>query len=154
MALTLPYEFDTSDVWRTILKGAFGLTALIALLLLVALVSRKWAAAAALAVCGAMLFGFARVFVRFQTGSVGMLSADRVAIQPNKVLGVSLPGPEGTYLLDRFSAVRVTFSSGPIRADVQGGPNEVVWLVGRPGTPDIALARTQDGAGRDRKSVV
>jgi hypothetical protein len=26
--------------------------------------------------------------------------------------------------------------------------NEVVWLVGKPGTPDIALARTDHGAGR------
>jgi hypothetical protein len=33
-------------------------------------------------------------------------------------------------------------------ADVAGGPNEVVWLEGRAGTPDIAVARTGDGAGR------
>jgi hypothetical protein len=62
---------------------------------------------------------------------------------------VLLPGPAGTYTLDRFSAVRVEFHPGPIGTDVQsGGPNEVVWLVGRPGTPDIALARAEDGAGR------
>jgi hypothetical protein len=43
----------------------------------------------------------------------------------------------------------VEFRSGPIGPAVQGGgPNEVVWLVGRPGTPDIALARTDDRAGR------
>lgn len=113
--LTLPHQFDTSDVWRTILKGAFGLTLVITLGLLFELVSGKWVAAIAAGLCD----------------------------------GVSLPGPAGTYPLDRFSAVRVAFSSGPVGPDVQGGPNEVVWLVGRPGTPDIALARTDDGAGRD-----
>ena len=41
--MTLPYEFDTSDVWRTILKGMFGLTLLIALSLLYTLASRQWA---------------------------------------------------------------------------------------------------------------
>jgi hypothetical protein len=148
MALTLPYEFDTSNVWRTILKGAFGLTALITLALLYTLASRQWGAAALLAVISAMLFFFTRLFFRFQTGSAGTLSADHVLIQPNKLLWFSLPGPVGTYTLDRFSAVRIEFSTGPIQPDVQGGPNEIVWLVGRPGTPDIALARTQNGAGR------
>jgi hypothetical protein len=148
VALALPYEFDTSDVWRTILKGAFGLTALITLSLLYTLASRQWGAAALLAVISAMLFFFTRLFFRFQTGSAGTLSVDRVVIRPNKLLWFSLPGPTGTYTLDQFSAVRIEFSSGPVQPGVQGGPNEVVWLVGRPGTPDIALARTQNGAGR------
>jgi hypothetical protein len=148
VALTLPYAFDTSDVWRTILKGAFGLTLAMTLSLLYTLLSRQWAAAAGLALISAMLFFFTRIFVRFQTGSAGTLSADRVVIQPNKLLWISLPGPVGTYTLDRFRAVRVQFSMGPVQPDVSGGPNEVVWLVGRPGTPDIALARTQNGAGR------
>jgi len=70
-------------------------------------------------------------------------------IEPNVLLGIALPGPKGTYTLDRFSAVRVEFRSGPGRPDVQGGgPHELVWLVGNPGTPAIVLALTQDGAGR------
>jgi hypothetical protein len=149
MALALPYEFDTSDVWRMILKGTFALTLLISLALVYTLISRQWAAAVPLALSSAVLFFFARVFFRFQTGSAGVVSADRVVVQPNRLLWFSLPGPVGTYMLDRFSAVRVAFSMGPIQPDVQGGPNEVVWLAGRPGTPDIAIARTQDGAGRD-----
>ena len=148
VALALPYEFDTSDVWRMILKGTFGLTLLIILSLLYTLVSRQWAAAVPLAWSSAMLFVVSRVFLRYQTGSAGTLSADRVVIQPNRFLWFSLPGPVGTYTLDRFSAVRVEFSMGPVQPGVQGGPNEVVWLAGRPGTPDIALARTNDGAGR------
>ena len=148
VALALPYEFDTSDVWRLILKGTFALTLLMILSLLYTVASRQWAAAVPLAWSSAMLFFVTRVFVRFQTGSVGTLSADRVVIQPNRFLWFSLTGPVGTYTLDRFSAVRVEFSMGPVQPGVQGGPNEVVWLVGRPGTPDIALARTNNRAGR------
>jgi len=148
VALTLPHEFDTTGVWRTILTGAFGLTVVVILLLLYALASRQWAAAIPLALSSAMLLFFSRLFFRFQTGSAGTLTAERIAVRPNKLLWLSLPGPSGTYALDRFSAVRVEFRSGPVRPGVQGGPNEVVWLVGKPGTPDIALARAQDGAGR------
>jgi len=65
------------------------------------------------------------------------------------LLGIALPGPKGAYTLDRFSAVRVEFRSGPSAPDIQrDGPNELVWLVGKPGTPDIVLARTDDRAGR------
>jgi len=31
---------------------------------------------------------------------------------------------------------------------VQGGPHERIWLVGKNGTPDILIARTQREAGR------
>ena len=148
MAITLPYEFDTTGVWRMILKGTFGLTLLITLSLLYTLASRQWTAAAPLALSSAMLFFFSRLFVRFQTGSAGTLSADRIVIQPNRLLWFSLPGPVGTYALNRFAAVRVEFRMGPVQPGVQGGPNEVVWLVGRTGTPDIALARTNRSAGR------
>src|SRR5262245_66462563 len=52
-----------------------------------------------------------------------------------------LPGPKGTYTPDRFSAVRVELRSG--RPDVEStGPHELVWLVGKPGTPDVLLAWT------------
>ncbi|MEO8008508.1 MAG: hypothetical protein ABI728_08325 [Betaproteobacteria bacterium] len=54
MALTLPYEFDTSDVWRLILKAMSGLTLLITLALAYTLVSRQWTAAAPPALCSGM----------------------------------------------------------------------------------------------------
>jgi hypothetical protein len=150
VAITLPYRFDTSDVWRTILKGAFGLNALLVFsVLYTVLISRQWTKALGLVVMELVVFFFTRLFVRYQTGSVGMLSSDRVVIEPNVLLGIALPGPKGTYTLDRFSAVRVEFWSGPVGPGVQGGgPNELVWLVGEPGTPDIVLARSQDKAGR------
>jgi hypothetical protein len=149
VAITLPYRFDTSNVWHTILKRAFALNALLVLCILLALVlSRPWTTVLGLVLIEVVAFVFTRIFVRFQQGSVGTLSSDRVVIEPNVLLGISLPGPKGTYALDRFSAVRVEFRSGPIGPDVQGGPNEVVWLVGKPGTPDVALAKTENRAGR------
>jgi len=147
--VALPYEFDTSSVWHTILKGAFALNALLIVSILYSLVSRPWTTVIGLLLIELLVVVFTRVFVRFQEGSVGVLTSDRVVVEPNVLLGIALPGPKGSYELDRFSAVRVEFRSGPIGSDVQGGgPNEVVWLVGRPGTPDIALALTADRAGR------
>jgi hypothetical protein len=109
-----------------ILKGTFGLTLLITLLLLYALVSRRWAAAVPLALSSAMLLFVTRVFLRFQTGSAGTLSADRVVIRPNKLFWFSLPGPAGTYTLDRFSAVRVELRMGPVQPGVLDLPVEEV----------------------------
>jgi len=146
--ITLPYQFDTSGVWRTILKGAFALNAFLVISILYSLVARPWTTAMGLLLSELLVFAYTRVFVRFQEGSVGILTRDRIVVEPNVLLGIVLPGPNGAYELDRFSAVRVELRSGPIGPGVQGGPNEVVWLVGRPGTPDIALARTDDRAGR------
>jgi len=146
--IALPYRFDTSSVWHWILKYAFGLNAVLVIgLLFTVLVSHEWPKALGLVVMELVVLYFTRVFVRFQEGSVGTLSSDHVVIEPNVVLGVPLPGPKGTYMLDRFSAVRVEFRSGPITPGVQGGENEVIWLVGRPGTPNIALGHTENRTG-------
>jgi hypothetical protein len=149
--IAFPYRFDTSDVWRTIIKGAFGMNALLVVCILLAVLgSREWTAVLGLVVSELLVLGFTRVFVRFQTGSAGALWPDRVEIEPNVLLGLSLPGPKGTYTLDRFSAVRVEFRPGSVTAEANSaGPHELVWLAGRPGTPDVVLARTQNGAGRD-----
>lgn len=50
MAVVFPYEFDTSDVWRTIIKGVFALnTVIIAALLYSVLISHQWVVVAQLA---------------------------------------------------------------------------------------------------------
>jgi hypothetical protein len=149
VAIALPYQFDTSNVWRTILKGAFGLNAVLVFgIFYTLLVRRGWGTSLGLALCELVVFGFTRLFVRYQEGSAGTLTSDRVVIAPNVLLGIALPGPKGTYALDRFSAVRVEFRSGAVSTSPNaGGPHEVVWLAGRPGTPDIALALTENGAG-------
>ena len=72
MTVVLPYEFDTSDVWRKIIKGVFALNAVITLGLLYSLlISHRWGVVAQLALIEAFLLAFARVCVRFQSGSTG-----------------------------------------------------------------------------------
>jgi len=145
----LPWTFDTTSVWHTILKGALGLNAVLAVGLVVKLLSRRWLDAAGVGVAEAMVAGFTVVFVRHQEGSRGTLFPDRVTVEPNAVLGIPLPGPRGSFALDRFRGVEVEFRPGrPTTDPNSAGPHELVWLMGRPGTPDIVLARTQDGAGR------
>ena len=145
----LPWSFDTTSVWHTILKGAFGLNALLGLGLVVKLLSRRWLDAAGVGVAEAMVAGFTVIFIRHQEGSRGTLFRDRVTVEPNAVLGVPLPGPRGSYALDPFRGVEVEFRSGRPSPDANAaGPHELVWLMGRPGTPNLVLARTQNRAGR------
>ena len=145
----LPWSFDTTSVWHTILKGAFGLNALLALGLVVKLLSRRWLDAAGLCVAEALVAGFTVVFIRHQEGSRGTLFRDRVTVEPNAVLGVPLPGPRGSHPLTQFRGVEVEFRAGRPSTDPNAaGPHELVWLMGRSGTPNIVLARTRDGAGR------
>lgn len=149
--ITLPYRFDTSNVWRTILKGAFALNAVLLLgMLYTLLVRRDWLTSLGLVLCELVVLAFTRIFIRFQEGSVGTLTSDQVVIEPNVLLGIPLPGPSGTYTLSRFSAVRVELRSGNVTTSPNAGrPHEVVWLAGRPGTPDIALALTDNRTGGD-----
>ena len=148
-SLQLPWSFDTTSVWHTILKGAFGLNALLLLGLVLKVLSRRWLDAAGLCVAEAMVAGFTLIFVRHQEGSRGTLFRDRVTVEPNAVLGVPLPGPRGSYALHQFRGVEVEFRAGRPSTDPNAaGPHELVWLMGSPGTPDIVLARTRDGAGR------
>jgi hypothetical protein len=45
--------------------------------------------------------------------------------------------------------VRVELMMGPVEVSAQSArPHELVWLVGRDGTPDILLARTGQGSAR------
>ena len=148
MPVALPYRFDTSRVWRMILTGAFGVAVVVLVGVLYGLLVRRDAMVVLpLAVSGIMLAYFIRLFVRFQSGSIGTLTADRVVIEPNTLFGLRLPGPRGDYAISRFSGVRVELMSGPTDI-VQGGPHERIWLVGRDGTPDVLVARTQRAAGR------
>ena len=146
-AITMPYRFDTSAVWRTILTGAFGFNVLLIICVAFCAIARPWPTTAGLAGIELFVLVFTRLLIKHQEGSVGTLSPDRVDVEANVLFGVPLPGPNGSYPLNQFAAVRVEFRSGPIQPGVQGGPNEVIWLVGKNGTPDVAIARTDDGAG-------
>jgi len=149
MAITLPYRFDTSSVWRTILKGAVGLnTLLVFCILYTLLISRQWSTALGLTLVELVVFAFTRLFVRFQTGSVGTLSSDRVVIEPNLLLGIALPGPKGPYTLDRFSAC--AWNSGPapgVRTFRAGGRTSWCGWWATPGRPISCWRSPTTGRG-------
>src|SRR5207249_10034150 len=95
-----------------------------------------------------VVFVFTQLFIRFQTGSVGTLSSDRVVIEPNALRGIALPGPKGTYTLDRFSALRVEFRSGPRAAGRSGWWAERTGVAGRQARDAGHRARADRGRSR------
>jgi hypothetical protein len=132
-SLQLPWTFDTTTVWHTIIKAAFGLNALLGLGLILKLLGRRWLDAAGLCVAEAMVAGFTVIFVRHQEGSRGTLFRDRLTVEPNTVLGVPLPGPRGSYPLHQFRTVEVEFRAGrPSPSPNAARPHELVWLMGGP----------------------
>jgi len=144
LPITLPYEFDTSRVFRLLLKGMIGLEVIIVVLGIFysLLFSHNNAAALALAFTGAVvLFLGARIF-KFPAGSVGRITVHEIVVTPGDIYGLPLPGPAGRFSLDRFTAVRVEMMSGSPDPDVRSGPHERIYLVGKDGTPDILIART------------
>src|SRR5262245_32491908 len=115
--MTLPYRFDTTSIWHTILKGAFALNGVVVFGGGLKLVIGDWPTALGLVVVEAMVFGFTRLFLRFQSGSRGTVYRDRVEVESNALLGMSLPGPGGVLARERFCAVRVEFLMGAINVD-------------------------------------
>jgi hypothetical protein len=103
-----------------------------------------------LALSGAILAYFIRLFCGAQNGSAGTITADRVVLRPNTLLGIRLPGPRGDYAIDRFSDVRVELMPGPagLHDVMQGGPHARIWLVGREAAPAVLIARTERETGR------
>lgn len=146
--IVLPYRFNTANVWHMILKGAFALNALLIFSIVAVVFTHPLPDAIGLTVVEAMALWFTRLLFKYQEGSIGTLYSDRVDVSRNIVLGRLLSGPSGSYPLDRFSAINVEFRTGPTQPGVQGGPNEVVWLKGNSGTPNIALAHVDGGEGR------
>ena len=144
LPITLPYEFDTSRVFRLLLKGMVGLEVIIVVpgIVYSLLFSHNNAAALALAFTGAVILFFGVRIFKFQAGSVGTITAHEIVVKPSKIYGLRLPGPSGRFSLDQFNAVRVEMMSGSPDPDVRGGPHERIYLVGKDGTPDIFIART------------
>jgi len=145
---SLPVLFDTIGIWRTILKGAILFEAVVVVpgIGYSLFISRDGAAAAGLGLVGAILgFFTARAFPLME-GGTGSIAADGVTVRRGRVLGVRLPGAEGRFPLDRFRGIRVEEASAPM-ASTTGRQHERVYLVGKEGTPDILIARTEDRMG-------
>jgi len=147
MAITLPYEFDTSGVVKLILRGVLGLLLVVLLGILYSLlVSHSIFAAMQLLLVAAVAKYFGSLFLRNLTGSVGTITADAVVVLPDQLYGFRLAGPAGRFPISQFRAVRVDRIPNPI--GIQILPYERVCLVGKKGTPDILIARTDRNAGR------
>jgi hypothetical protein len=142
----VPFDFDTSET-PTLIVGGAGALLLVAIvgLLYSLLVSGSVGAAAAMLIVAALTIYFGRLFVANLEGVAGRISNGEVTVQRARVLGLPLAGQDGRFPVKQFKAVRVERLPPP--ADAQGGPHERVRLIGREGTPDILIARTQRGAG-------
>lgn len=147
MAITLPYQFDTSGVVKLILRGVLGLLLVVLVGILYSLlVSQSIFAAIQLMVVTAVATYFGSLLLRNLIGSLGTITAAAVVVQPGLLYGFRLAGPAGRFPISQFQAVRVERVRTTI--DVPGRPHERVCLVGKDGTPDILIARTALDAGR------
>jgi hypothetical protein len=136
---------------KLIMRGLLGFLAVVLVGIIYSLViSHSNAAALQLILSGAVLAYFGRLFRKHLIGSVGVVMADAVVVEPGKVLGIKLTSPAGRFPIDQFQAVRVECITNPISipSETQIGPHERVSLIGKAGIPDILIARTDRDAGR------
>jgi hypothetical protein len=148
MAVTLPYEFDTSGIVKVILRGVLGLLFVVVVpgIIYSLFISHRTAAAIQLLLIAAIIMYFGRLFLRNLVGSRGTITADAVEVQPGRLYGIRFAGPAGRFPMQQFAGVRVERISAPI--GVQGRAHERVSLVGKDRTPDILIARTALDTGR------
>ena len=146
MPVTLPYHFDTGSVGKLVLQGVLGLLLIVICgLLYTVLVRRDTLGAVLLGVVAVISLAFGRIFLNNLVSSRGTITGDAVEVEPANLYGVRLHGPGGRFPLWNFEAVRV--ERAPPLAWSPGGPYERVILAGKPGTPDILVARTDHDAG-------
>ena len=148
MAITLPYEFDTTPVAIVILRGVLGLLILVVVpgILYSLFVTHDWEVVAQLVLIGATVAYFGTRFGRHLTSATGTITREVVVVWPVILYGVRLSGPERRFSMAQFRAVRVERISPS--ANIQSRQRERVSLVGRDGSPDILVARTENHAGR------
>jgi hypothetical protein len=148
VAVTLPYEFDTSPVVKLVLRAVLGLLILVVVpgILYSLFVTHDWVALVQLVLIGATVGYFGMLFGRHLTSTTGIISKEVVVIWPVTVFGIRVSGPEGRFSMAQFRAVRVE-SISPA-ASMQSRQHERVSLIGRDGAPDILVARTENHAGK------
>jgi hypothetical protein len=144
---SLPFRFDTAGVVTSIVRGIGALHGvLVDGVLYLAFVRRNIASAGGLfLVCGGVLL-LARVVLGNLEGTRGVITRDAVVLQRGSVFGIRAARPAGTFPLGRFEQVRVERVLPS--ADASGHGHERVLLVGKEGTPEILLARSDLDAGR------
>lgn len=134
---TLPYNFDTSTMWGSILKGGIFMTLFLAALLLAGLLIGRFLAVLPLTAFVALMVYVLRKAATLEIGSIGTITRDSVQIHRGMLLGHVLPGPSGDYPITQFRAVRIERSSA-LRSS--GPPRQWIYLVGEGATPAILVA--------------
>lgn len=147
MEVALPYYFDSSTVVKLIVRGVLLLLLAVIVpgILYSLFVTHSGAAALSLLISAALLAYFGRIFHQNLEGSCGVITANAVEVEPVFVYGIKLNGPTGRFSLQQFKAVRVERAPAP--TDVEGSRHERVSLVGKNGTRDLLIARTERDAG-------
>jgi hypothetical protein len=144
---SLPFRFDTAGVVTSIVRGIGALFCVLAVgVLYLTFVRRDFASAGGLLLVSAGVLLFARVVLGNLEGTRGVLTRDSVVLQRGSVFGMRTAGPTGTFPLGRFKEVRVDRVLPS--ADTSSHGHERVVLVGKEGTPEILLARSDLDAGR------
>jgi len=150
-ALTLPYQFDTTNTGRAIKTGLFLVQGLIGTVLLLELASGSWLKVAGGLICLALVTAVGIGVFRKVGGTTGRITQSDVEVSPNTLYGIRADGAIGTFPLERFHAVRVervgpdSIDAGsPAQAPVATGQHERIILLGRDATPDIRVANTVD----------
>jgi len=141
MAVSLPYNFDTCNIWQSILrKGIWGVV-VIAAGIVYSLALRHFAAVVQLSLCAALLLWFGRVFFKHSDGAIGTITQEGVVVHAGELYGHRLPGPSGKFALRQFKSVCVEHVAAPTNADYPGMPRQRVYLMGDAETPSILIAR-------------
>lgn len=137
--MTLPYEFDASDIAKTMLRGVAGLLVLLVVGILYSLlVTHNMATVAQLLLVTAIVMYFGRLFLRNLTGSEGTISSDAVNVRPARLFGIELASPKGKFPVQQFMAVHIEVIFGGVSAPALKYAR--VSFIGKTGTPDILVA--------------
>ena len=144
---SLPFRFDTAGVVTSIVRGIGVLFCVLAVgVLYLTFVRRNIASAGGLLLVSGGVLLLAKVVLGNLEGTRGVITRDGVVLQRGSVFGIRTAGPTGTFPLGRFKQVRVDRVLPS--ADTPSHGHERVVLVGKEGTPEILLARSDLDAGR------
>lgn len=140
VVITLPYDFDTTARWRTIVKLVFTVVGLVLVAIGGALINGELGGASALALCLAILTWLLRRGRTLPMGAAGRLTARAIETRAVKVLWFALRVPAGRFSIDRFQSIAVVEQIVLPRPGGTGTNTGSVRLVGKSGTPDIEVA--------------
>jgi hypothetical protein len=145
---TLPYDFDTSTMWGSLLKGGMLMTLFLGVILLVGLLMGRFLAILPVAAFIALMMYALRKAAKLEVGSVGTITRDTVQVHHGTLFGRTLPGPSGTYPIAQFTAVRIEkVTASPLQHEARSGPPRLrIYLVGAGATPTIFVADEDNGS--------